>query len=56
MSKSIFYVLKYQTEKWCDRFMYIIYYYTSEEFLLYKITVDKLTIHHFTRQNELLTG
>ena len=31
-------------------------YYTSEEFYLYKITVDKSTIHHFTRQNELLTG
>ena len=35
---------------------YILYYYTSEEFFLYKITVDKWTIHHFTRQNELLTG
>ena len=33
-----------------------IYYYTSEEFFLYKITVDKRTIHHFSRQNELLTG
>ena len=32
------------------------YYYTSEEFFLYKITVDKRTIHHFSRQNELLTG
>ena len=31
-------------------------YYTSEEFFLYKITVDKRTIHHFSRQNELLTG
>ena len=35
---------------------YILYYYTSEEFFLYKITVDKRTIHHFSRQNELLTG
>ena len=34
----------------------MIYYYTSEEFFLYKITVDKWTIHLFTRQNELLTG
>ena len=34
----------------------IRYYYTSEEFFLYKITVDKRTIHHFSRQNELLTG
>ena len=33
-----------------------VYYYTSEEFFLYKITVDKRTIHHFSRQNELLTG
>ena len=33
-----------------------VYYYTSEEFFLYKITIDKWTIHHFTRQNELLTG
>ena len=33
-----------------------INYYTSEEFFLYKITVDKRTIHHFSRQNELLTG
>ena len=32
------------------------FYYTSEEFFLYKITVDKRTIHHFSRQNELLTG
>ena len=31
-------------------------YYTSEEFFLYKTTVDKWTIHHFSRQNELLTG
>ena len=31
-------------------------YYTSEEFFLYKITVDKQTIHHFSRKNELLTG
>ena len=31
-------------------------YYTSEEFFLYKITEDKWTIHHFTRQNELFTG
>ena len=35
---------------------YTYIYYTSEEFFLYKITVDKSTIHHFTRQNELLTG
>ena len=35
---------------------HIKYYYTSEEFFLYKITVDKQTIHHFSRQNELLTG
>ena len=34
----------------------IISYNTSEEFFLYKITVDKWTIHHFTRRNELLTG
>ena len=34
---------------------HIFYYYTSEEFFLYKITVDKRTIHHFSRQNELLT-
>ena len=33
-----------------------MFYYTSEEFFLYKITVDKRTIHHFSRQNELLTG
>ena len=33
-----------------------VVYYTSEEFFLYKITVDKRTIHHFSRQNELLTG
>ena len=33
-----------------------IIYYTSEEFFLYKITVDKRTIHHFSWQNELLTG
>ena len=32
------------------------YYYASEEFYLYKTTVDKWTIHHFTPQNELLTG
>ena len=25
-----------------------IYYYTSEEFFLYKTTVDKWTIQHFT--------
>mgnify|MGYP003688351155 CR=1 FL=1 len=36
--------------------VYNFIYYTSEEFFLYKITVDKWTIHHFTRQNELLTG
>ena len=35
---------------------YILYYYTSEEFFLYKITVDKRTSHHFSWQNELLTG
>ena len=35
---------------------YSYYYYTSEELFLYKITVDKRTIHHFSRQNELLTG
>ena len=34
------------------------FYYTSEEFFLYKTSVDKWTtgIHHFTWQNELLTG
>ena len=36
--------------------MNINFYYTSEEFFLYKITVDNWTIHHFSRQNELLTG
>ena len=36
--------------------MYIKYYYTSEEFILYKTTADKWTIHHFTPRNELLTG
>ena len=36
--------------------IHIYIYYTSEEFFLYKITVDKRTIHPFTRQNELLTG
>ena len=36
--------------------MYIKYYYTSEEFILYKTTADKWTIHHFSRRNELLTG
>ena len=36
--------------------IYIYIYYTSEEFFLYKMTVDKQTIHHFSRQNELLTG
>ena len=35
---------------------HIYIYYTSEEFFLYKIAVDKRTIHHFSRQNELLTG
>ena len=35
---------------------HMTYYYTSEEFFLYKFTVDKRTIHHFSRQNELLTG
>ena len=30
--------------------------YTSEEFFLYKTTADNSTIHHFTRQNERLTG
>ena len=33
-----------------------VYYYTSEDFFLYKTTVDKWTIHHFSRQNELLGG
>ena len=32
------------------------YYYTSEELFLCKITVEKWTIHHFTPQNEVLTG
>ena len=32
------------------------YYYSSEDFFLYKTTVDKRTIHHFTPKNELLTG
>ena len=27
--------------------IFILCYYTSEEFFLYKITVDKRTIHHF---------
>ena len=36
--------------------IYKMFYYTSEEFFLYKITVDKRTIHHFCWQNELLTG
>ena len=27
---------------------HILYYYTSEEFFLYKSTVDKWTIQHFT--------
>ena len=34
----------------------ICVYHTSEEFFLYKITVNKRTIHHFSRQNELLAG
>ena len=33
----------------------ICFYYTSEEFFLYKTTVDKWTIHHFSRQKELWT-
>ena len=36
--------------------MYNFDYDTSEEFFLYKSTVDKWTFHHFSRQNELLTG
>ena len=39
-----------------NRKVLIVNYYTSEEFFLYKITVDKRTIQHFSRQNELLTG
>ena len=33
-----------------------VVYYTSEEFLLYKTTADKRTIHFFIQQTELLTG
>ena len=51
------------SELYMVHFIYVLhncviytFYYTSEEFFLYRITVDKLTIHHFSRQNELLTG
>ena len=46
--------ISYYDDYFLHVYVYICDYYTSEEFFLYKTTLDKWTIHHFSRQNELL--